>query len=113
MSANENHTADASNMVEGGSNSLPPSHEQLRPKIRQQLNDEMRSSLTGWLAWSLFPESARRLPTPLSDIRPRPRARCLMDGDLGSWPGRQSRPAGFRCRFSGFGGLLPEATERR
>jgi hypothetical protein len=50
MSANENHTADASNMVDGGSNSLPPSHEQLRPKIRQQLNDEMRSSLTGWLA---------------------------------------------------------------
>ena len=34
------------------------------------------------LAWSLFPESARRLPTPFSDIHPRPRARCRIDGEL-------------------------------
>ena len=62
---------------------VTPSHEQLQSKIRQQLNDEMRSSLRdGWPCLVPLPESARRLPTPLSDIRPRPRARCRIDGEL-------------------------------
>ena len=41
---------------------VAPSHEQLQSKIRQQLNDEMRSSLTGWLA--LLNPLPRKRPPP-------------------------------------------------